>query len=228
MSLYAIPVLHVCSIFVRSRNLPYSIDDVRKTISSCQSCAEIKPNFFKPPHVPLIKATQPFERLSIDFKGPLPSVSSNRYLFTVVDEYSRFPFAFACQDTSTSTVIKCLTQIFTLFGMPFCIHSDRGASFMFEEFRNFLHSKGINPSRTTPYNPQGNGQVERTNGTIWRTISLSLLIREDSTFVTGRLSSQTLYTRSDHYYVLPPMKRHMNAYFDLIARQLRESPYLHG
>ena len=59
--------------FVKSKNLPFSPDDVRKVVTNCKICAEIKPNFCKPPESHLIKATLPMERLSIDFKGPLPS-----------------------------------------------------------------------------------------------------------------------------------------------------------
>ena len=47
-----------------------------------------KPHFFRPEEKTLIKATQPFERLSINFKGPLPSATSNKYLLTVIDKYS--------------------------------------------------------------------------------------------------------------------------------------------
>ncbi|XP_059059911.1 uncharacterized protein LOC131853113 [Achroia grisella] len=36
------------------------------------------------------------------------------------------------------------------------------------------HSSIEKEARTTPYNPEGNGQVERLNGTLWRTIQLSL------------------------------------------------------
>ena len=66
---------------------------------------------------------------------------------------------------STPTVIKCLTTLFSLFGMPAYVHSDRGASFMSQELREFLSSKGVSTSRTTSYNPTCNGQVERYNGT---------------------------------------------------------------
>ena len=82
------------------------------------------------------------ERLSIDFKGPLPFSSKNKYLLTVVDEYSRFPFAFACSNIESQTVINCLQQIFYLFGAP-GMHSDRGKSFASNEIVSFLHSLRI-------------------------------------------------------------------------------------
>ena len=115
-------VLH----FVRSKNMPYSVENIRAVVRTCQVCFEIKPRFIRrTPHT-LIKANQPFERLSIDFKGPLPSSSRNRYLLTVVDEYSRFPFAFPCADVAAATVIKPLTNLFSAFGNPSFVHSDRG------------------------------------------------------------------------------------------------------
>lgn len=75
---------------------------------------------------------------------------------------------------TTETVIQCLTQLFSIFGMPSYCHSDRGPSFMSQELRQFLFNHGIATSRTTAYNPTGNGQVERYNGIIWNTILLAL------------------------------------------------------
>lgn len=95
-------------------------------------------------------------------------------MLTVVDEYSRFPFAFSCPNMNSSTVIKCLDQIFTLCGTPGFIHSDRGPSFMSQELKEYLSQRGIATSRTTPYHPIGNGQVERYNGIIWKAVRLSL------------------------------------------------------
>ena len=133
--------------FVRSRNLPFSVEDVKRVTSTCQTCAECKPRFHRPAQAHLIKATQPFERLSIDFKGPLPTCSRNRYMFTVIDEFSRFPFAFPCADMTTGTVIACLNQLFAIFGMPAYIHSDRGASLISADLRRFLSSRGIYSGR---------------------------------------------------------------------------------
>lgn len=45
------------------------------------------------------------------------------------------------------------------------------------ELKQFLHDKGIVTSRTTPFNPQGNGQCERYNGIIWKTVMLALKSR---------------------------------------------------
>ena len=163
--------------FVKSKNLPYSIEDVKLVTSKCKVCCEMKPQFYKPKTEPLIKATHPFERLSIDFKGPVPSITNNKYILTIIDEYSRYPFAFPCFDLSSTTVIKCLCQVFALFGTPQYIHSDRGMSFMSAEIKTFPHSRGIATSRSTPYNPTGNGQVERLNGTLWKAITLALKTR---------------------------------------------------
>ena len=129
--------------FVRSKKLPYSTEDVKRVCSNCRVCAELKPQFYKTSQGVLIKATQPMERLSIDFKGPLPTSTSNPYLLTIIDEYSRFPFAFACPNISSSTVIRCLDQLFTLCGTPAFVHSDRGTSFMSRELKEYLLQKGI-------------------------------------------------------------------------------------
>ena len=85
-------------------------------ISSRRICAEIKPCFFKPAETHLIKANQPMERLSIDFKGLLQSSSKNKYILTVVNKFSRFPFAFPCGSMEFRTIILCLMQIFHSFG----------------------------------------------------------------------------------------------------------------
>ena len=148
--------------YVRAKNLPYYlVDEVRKMTASCKICAEVKPRFYKPSEMHVIKATKPMERLSIDFKDPIGNLKRNNYMLTAVDEYSRFPLAISCSNINAETVIKCLTQLFYLFGLCSCIHSDRGSAFMSKEFIEFLRGKGIAYSRTSVYNPRGNGQCEK-------------------------------------------------------------------
>jgi len=144
--------------YVKSRNLPYSIDDVRKICNMCHICRELKPRFHKPPGAHIIKSTKPFKRISIDFMGSKHSSSQNKYILTVIDEYSRFPFLFLCPDLMASTVMNCLSMLFTMFGLPESVHSDRGTNFMSAEVTNYLAKMGINQTRTSPYHPQGNDQ----------------------------------------------------------------------
>ena len=149
--------------FLCSKTIPCSVDDVCKLVNSCSACQKLKPWYLRSSGT-LIHATQPLERINIDFKGPLPSASKNKYILTVGDEYSRFPFAFPCADMNSSTVTKCFLQLFSLFGMPGYVHSDQGPSLISEEVKTFLHSRRVATSRTSSYNPKGNGQVERYNG----------------------------------------------------------------
>ena len=96
----------------------------------------------------------------------------------------------------SSTVIKCLDQIFSLCGMLRYIHSDRGTSYLSQELKEYLSQRGIATSKSTPYHPIGNGQVERYNGIIWKTVRLSLKSKNLLT-PNGRLSFQMLCIPSD-------------------------------
>ena len=114
------------------------------------------------------------ERLNLDFKGPLPSVTRSKYFLTVIDEYSRFPFVIPTPDILTPTFIKCLDSIYSLCGMTEYVHSDRGKSFMSAELVKYLTDRGIASSHSTRYHSIGNGQVERYNGIVWKAIRLAL------------------------------------------------------
>lgn len=45
---------------------------------------------------------------------------------------------------------------------------------MSAEVKSFLQNHGVATSRTTPYNPRCNGQCERYNGIIWKSVMLAL------------------------------------------------------
>lgn len=153
--------------------------DVREVVTACEICATNKPKFYKPAPGQLINATRPWQTLSVDFVGPKPPTSSGkRFILTVIDEFSRFPFAFALSDATATSVVSCLRTLFTLFGPPERLHSDRGTQFESRQLREFLDEWHVRKTRTTPYHPQGNGQCERLNGTLWKAINLLLAERK--------------------------------------------------
>eukprot|EP00794_Sanderia_malayensis_P013431 gene13431-14811_t len=70
------------------------------------------------------------------------------------------------------------TRINTSYMLLTSFHSShRGVSFMSQELRQFLTSKGVATSRTTSYNPMGNGQVEKYNDTVWKAVATPLKSR---------------------------------------------------
>ena len=196
--------------FIKTKNLPYSLDNIKQVYKECKICQEVKPRYYNPNKVKLVKAMQPLQRLSIDFKRPLPS-KVHPFLLTIIDEYSRFPFTYPVKDFSTPTVIKCLGNLFSIFGMPGYVRSDCGPSFMSEELKRWLFEKGIPSSRTTPYNPQGNGQVERYNGIIWKSV-LHPVKPRDLPITEWERVLLTPFTQLFHYSVLLLMLLRMNVF----------------
>ncbi|GFW63993.1 putative retrovirus-related pol polyprotein from transposon opus [Trichonephila clavipes] len=111
--------------------------------------------------------------------------------------------------------------------MPSFIHSDRGSSFMSHELKSFLTSQGIATSRTTPYNPAGNGQVERYNGIIWKTIQLAL--RSNSMKMNnGKELSKQLCIPFAPCCVQRQMPLLMNECFLILEDPITAVPYLLG
>lgn len=152
-------ILHLA----RSRSLPSATDDrnatffvgkslYKTTVSDCRMFMELKIQLFKPLPGRVINARKPFERLSMNFKDPLSSVSNNTYLLTIVDDYSHFAFALVCSIKLTSINVISLCQQFSLCGMTPYIHTEREVSFMSGELDTFLLDKGIETVRTAPYN----------------------------------------------------------------------------
>lgn len=111
-------MLHV----FHNQNLPFSIEDVKRIMNNCQIGLVIKLWFYKLKPGSLVKTTHPFKRLDLDFKGPLPSKTGNRYFLMVVNKYSRFCLLFSA---SAQTVIQDLCSLFSIFRIPAYIHTDQ-------------------------------------------------------------------------------------------------------
>ena len=65
--------------FVKSKNLSFSLDDIKSIVRACKACSKLKPQYAQTEPSHLIKATQPFKRLSLDFIGSSPNINQFKY-----------------------------------------------------------------------------------------------------------------------------------------------------
>ncbi len=105
------------------------------------------------------------ECVHIDLLGPFPkSKSGNRYILVIVDQFTKWFECVAIPDQSAEVVAKAfVNQYVSRFGPPLEIHSDQGGCFTASLFEACCKLLEVTKTRTTPYRPQSNGQVERYN-----------------------------------------------------------------
>lgn len=139
--------------FVWPKKLPSSVEDDNKSVSTCDICTELKPRFCKTLTGKLKKQRSIPNAWKSILKSHCLRLRAKKNVIKVVDEYYGFPFVFPCRDMTAATIIDWFCQLFFVFVIPSCIHSDRGSSFMSEQLKHFLHTKDIAASRTTTYNP---------------------------------------------------------------------------
>ncbi|XP_076069698.1 uncharacterized protein LOC143041570 [Oratosquilla oratoria] len=128
-----------------------------------------KPNETIPPYPlqPIKVPFEPFSKLIIDIVGPLPKTKKgNQYILTTLCPTTRYPDAFPLKNISAKTVANTLTNLFTTFGIPEEIQSDRGSNFTSVLFAEVLKLLGIKQTLSTAYHPQSQGALERFHQTM--------------------------------------------------------------
>lgn len=159
---------------LRSKYIWYGISqDCKKYVQSCKEC-----NISKKPHLqpkaPLgqYHAGIPMERIHIDILGSFTeSVRGNRYIVMMIDQFTKWLECYAIPNQGAEQVAMSLVEGFIArMGCPLQIHSDQGRNFMRDLFCKLCKVLEISKTRTTPYRPCANGQIERYNGTILQAI----------------------------------------------------------
>ena len=111
--------------------------------------------------------TEPFKKVAIDLIGELPrSKTGYKYILTLVDYATRYPEAIPLKTTHSRVVAEALVGIFTRVGLPEEIVSDQGANLVGNLMKELYELLGIRHIKTSVYHPEGNGLVERFNGTL--------------------------------------------------------------
>lgn len=100
-------------------------------VRKCKQCQKRNPPEPQP-NAPLgtISATYPFEKVSWDIMGPLPtSKSGNNYILVVTDLFTKWVEAFPLREMSSITLATVLVDhVIYRFGVPVVLHSDQGGN----------------------------------------------------------------------------------------------------
>nr|GFB93253.1 reverse transcriptase domain-containing protein [Tanacetum cinerariifolium] len=99
----------------------------------------------------------------IDFMGPFPSSKGNKYILVAVDCLSKWVESKALPTNDARVVVKFLRSLFSRFGTPKAIISDRGTHFCNDQFSRVMVKYEVTHRLSTAYHPQTSGQVEVTN-----------------------------------------------------------------
>ena len=130
-------------------------DDAVSYVAKCGRCLRRKAIQHRASLVS-ITTSQPLEMICVDFLTLEPS--KGRILL----------------EPSTACILfdNCVVH----YGFPARIHSDQGWNFESATIKHLCELAGAVKSRTTPYHPMGNGQVERFNHTLQVCSALWILL----------------------------------------------------
>jgi transposase InsO family protein len=140
--------------------------DVTDFVKSCQTCNRNKKSRVKPKaRMGVFHAGARMERVHMDMLGPFPdSNRGNRYILVMVDQFTKWVEIHALPAQTAIETARCaVDQFFTRFGTPLEIHTDQGKNFDGNLMHALCDLYRIAKTRTTPYHPCSNGQVERYN-----------------------------------------------------------------
>ncbi|GKD50424.1 reverse transcriptase domain-containing protein, partial [Tanacetum coccineum] len=132
-----------------------------KSYDACQRQGKISHQDEMPQNA--IQVYEIFDIWGIDFMGPFPSSRGNKYILVAVDYLSKLVEAKALPIKDARVVVKFLKSLFSRFGAPREIISDRGTHFCNDKFARVMSKYGVTHRLSTPYHPQTSGQVEVTN-----------------------------------------------------------------
>ncbi|GKA99967.1 reverse transcriptase domain-containing protein [Tanacetum coccineum] len=110
-----------------------------------------------------IQVCEIFDIWGIDFMGPFPSSRGNKYILVAVNYLSKWVEAKALPTNDARVVCRFLKYLFTRFGTPRAIISDRGTYFFNDQFSKVMLKYRVTHRLSTVYHPQMSRQVEVLN-----------------------------------------------------------------
>ena len=145
---------------------------VKQWAKECLACQAAKVSRHTLPHPGVfVVPDERFAHVHLDIIH-LPPSEERRYCLTAIDRFTRWPEAWPISETSAETVARTFFEGWICrFGSPSVVTTDQGRNFESQLVASLMTLTGTKRQRTTAYNPQANGLVERFH----RTLKASLM-----------------------------------------------------
>ena len=143
---------------------------VEKYVGRCIGCQATTPLNHREPLTMTKLPEGPWERVSMDFVGPLP----NKDMILVLwDQYAKYPVVEFVTTMAAESTIRVLDRVFTTFGIPKEIKTDNGPPFNGTKFSEFAETQGFKHRKVMPKWAEANGDVERIIQTIKKSAKIA-------------------------------------------------------
>jgi hypothetical protein len=152
---------------------------VKDYVSHCPSCLINKPPKFAPTGKlqPIRPAANPWDLVTMDFIVKLPAAKMKRgkwqsavfdSVLTITDKLTRYIWLVpGREDWSAKEWAEAyFAEVYPTMGIPGAIITDRGSVFVSYMWTTLFSLLGTDCMATTAYNPEADGQSERTNQTV--------------------------------------------------------------
>ena len=148
---------------------PHIKETVTTVCSTCERCQKAKTpkQANKGPLQHMSTPPHPMHTISMDFLQIDTRTQTKFKVLTILDEFSKYGFALQVKSENAKLTAQTLYKnIYTKFGVPEVVHTDRGQTFLSNVLKQVNELLSIKHTVTTPYRPQSNGACERLNSTI--------------------------------------------------------------
>ncbi|KAK8980795.1 hypothetical protein V6N11_047926 [Hibiscus sabdariffa] len=132
---------------------------------TCEKCQRVS-NLSRKSEMPMnpIHVCKVFDVWGLDYMGPFVSSFGNTYIILAVDYVSKWVEAKATRNNDARTTVNFLKNfVFSKFGTPRAIISDRGTHFLNRIIEALMKKHGVTHRVATSYHPQSNGQAKVSN-----------------------------------------------------------------
>lgn len=150
--------------------------EIRDYVDTCKTCQQRRG--YKPKHKAELVQPEippvPWLKLALDLTGPLPVTErGNRYLLAVIDYFTKYAILIPLPDQTAQSIATALVEhVFTKFGAPQEILTDRGTNFLSALMQELYKSFHVTKLNTTAFHPSSDGLVERLIATLSNSLAM--------------------------------------------------------